>query len=159
MSIGLPFYALGVFDSLCKNTSLNNWRQLGKSNKSQVSIFLITTAKVDTAHNYDVISAKFKSVGTAIKIKSVNQDFQVNIMEQSQPQQRRAADQVFQQSLDQLEDILQESLTEEKEIPQVHTSTVTEVELDQDLTTIELAALEDAVADIEQYLEEKTKTK
>ncbi|MCC5613981.1 hypothetical protein LC605_02590 [Nostoc sp. CHAB 5836] len=80
-------------------------------------------------------------------------------MEQSQPQQRRAADQVFQQSLDQLEDILQESSTEEEEIPQLHTSSLSEVELDQDLTNIDLAALEDAVADIEQYLEEITKTK
>ncbi|MEH2246267.1 hypothetical protein [Nostoc sp.] len=123
---------------------------------------MITTAKVDTAHNYDVISAKFKSVETAIKIRSVNQDFQVNIMEPIQPQQRRAADQVFQQSLDQFEDILQESSTEEEEIPQLpqlDTSTVTEVELAQDLIDIDLAALEDAVADIEQYLEERTKTK
>ncbi|MEH1813843.1 MAG: hypothetical protein V7K26_34430 [Nostoc sp.] len=79
-------------------------------------------------------------------------------MEQNQPQQRRVADQVFEQSLDQLEDILQESSTEEEEIPQLHTSTFTEVELDQDLIDIDLAALEDAVADIEQYLEEKTKT-
>ncbi len=79
-----------------------------------------------------------------------------------QPQQRRVADQVFQESLDQLEDILQESSTEEEEIPelaQLHTSSLSEVELDQDLTNIDLAALEDAVADIEQYLEEKTKTK
>ncbi|MEH2234934.1 hypothetical protein [Nostoc sp.] len=83
-------------------------------------------------------------------------------MEPIQPQQRRAADQVFQQSLDQLEDILQESLAEEEEIPQLpqlDTSSLSEVELDQDLINIDLAALEDAVADIEQYLEEKTKTK
>ncbi|MEH2025788.1 hypothetical protein [Nostoc sp.] len=79
-------------------------------------------------------------------------------MEQNQPQQPRVADQVFEQSLDQLEDILQESSTEEEEIPQLHTSTFTEVELDQDLIDIDLAALEDAVADIEQYLEEITKT-
>jgi hypothetical protein len=120
---------------------------------------LITTAKVDTAHNYDVISAKFPPLATRIKIKSGNQDFQVNIMEQNQPEQRLAADQVFQESLEQLEDILQESLTEEEEIPQLHTSNFTEIELDQDLTDIDLAALEDAVADIEQYLEEITKTK
>jgi hypothetical protein len=107
----------------------------------------------------DVTSAEFESVGTAIKIQSVNQDFQVNIMEQSQPQQRRVADQVFQQSLDQLEDILQESSTEEEEIPQLHTRSLSEVEIDQDLTNIDLAALEDAVADIEQYLEERRKTK
>ncbi|MEH2079352.1 MAG: hypothetical protein V7K89_04860 [Nostoc sp.] len=105
------------------------------------------------------MSAKFKSVGTRIKIKSVNQDFQVNIMEQNQPEQRHAADRVFQESLEQLEDILQESSTEEEEIPQLHTSSITEVELDRDLTDIDLAALEDAVADIEQYLEEITKTK
>ncbi|WP_335143679.1 hypothetical protein [Nostoc sp.] len=82
-------------------------------------------------------------------------------MEPIQPQQRRAADQVFQQSLDQLEDILQESSTEEEEIPQLpqlHTSSLSEVEA-QDLINIDLAALEDAVADIEQYLEEITKTK
>jgi len=83
-------------------------------------------------------------------------------MEQSQPQQRRAADQVFEESLEQLEDILQESSAEEEEIPQLHTSSVNEVEdveLAQDLTTIDLAALEDAVADIEQFLEERKKTK
>jgi hypothetical protein len=83
-------------------------------------------------------------------------------MEPIQPQQRRVADQVFQESLDQLEDILQESSTEEEEIPQLpqqHTSSLSEVELEQDLININLAALEDAVADIEQYLEEKTKTK
>ncbi|MCC5669175.1 hypothetical protein LC653_36355 [Nostoc sp. CHAB 5784] len=81
-------------------------------------------------------------------------------MEQSQPQQRRVADQVFQESLDQLEDILQESSTEDEEIPQAQldTSSLSEVELDQDMTDIDLAALEDAVADIEKYLEEITKT-
>ncbi|MEH2075949.1 MAG: hypothetical protein V7K57_16385 [Nostoc sp.] len=122
---------------------------------------MITTAKVDTAHNYDVISAKFKSVETAIKIRSVNQDFQVNIMEPIQPQQRHVADRVFQQSLEQLEDILQEISTEEEEIsplPELHTPSLSEVELAQDSIAIDLAALEDAVADIEQYLEEKTKT-
>jgi outer membrane usher protein FimD/PapC len=79
-------------------------------------------------------------------------------MEPIQPQQRRVADQVFQQSLDQLEDILQEISTEEEEIPQLHTTNLSEIEVDQDLIAIDLAALEDAVADIEQYLEEKTKT-
>jgi hypothetical protein len=82
-------------------------------------------------------------------------------MEPIQPQQRRVADEVFQQSLHQLEDILQEISTEEEEIsqlPQLHTTSLSEVEVDQDLIAIDLAALEDAVADIEQYLEEKTKT-
>ncbi|MEH2161074.1 MAG: hypothetical protein V7K38_08500 [Nostoc sp.] len=83
-------------------------------------------------------------------------------MEPIHPQQRRVADQVFQQSLDQLEDILQEISTEEEEItqlPQLHSTSLSEVEVDQDSIAIDLAALEDAVADIEQYLEEKTKTK
>ncbi|MEA5602231.1 hypothetical protein [Nostoc sp. UHCC 0252] len=82
-------------------------------------------------------------------------------MEPIQPQQRRVADQVFQQSLDQLEDILQEISNEEEEIsqlPQLHNTNLSEVEVDEDLIAIDLAALEDAVADIEQYLEEKTKT-
>jgi hypothetical protein len=82
-------------------------------------------------------------------------------MEPIQPQQRRVADQVFQQSLDQLEDILQEISNDEEEIsqlPHLHTTNLSEVEVDQDLIAIDLAALEDAVADIEQYLEEKTKT-
>ncbi|WP_392481023.1 hypothetical protein [Nostoc sp. C110] len=161
LSVELKYKLPGLFHSLYKNTSSNNWRQLGKSDQRQVSILLITTAKVDTAHNYDVMSAKFKSVETAITIRSVNQDFQINIMEPIQPQQRRVADQVFQQSLDQLEDILQEIETEEEEIPhlpQLHTTNLSEVEVDQDLIAIDLAALEDAVADIEQYLEEKTKT-
>ncbi|MEH2264339.1 hypothetical protein [Nostoc sp.] len=81
-------------------------------------------------------------------------------MEPIQPPQRRVADRVFQESLDQLEDILQEISTEEEEIsplPQLHTPSLSEVELAQDSIAIDLAALEDAVADIEQYLEEKTK--
>ncbi|MEH2191838.1 MAG: hypothetical protein V7K98_04115 [Nostoc sp.] len=82
-------------------------------------------------------------------------------MEPIQPQQRRVADQVFEQSLDQLEDILQEISIEEEEIPQLaqlHSTNFNEVEVDPDSIAIDLAALEDAVADIEQYLEEKTKT-
>ncbi len=74
-------------------------------------------------------------------------------MEQHQPEQRSAADQVFQESLEQLEDILQESSIEEEEMPELH------IELDEELTNIDLAALEDAVADIEKYLDEITKTK
>jgi hypothetical protein len=98
--------------------------------------------------------AKFKSV-----FRRVNEDFLINMMEQSQPQQRHAADQVFQQSLDALEDILQESSTEYEHTPPVHISDVNEVELSEDLTAIDLAAFEDAVADIEQYFEEITKAK
>ncbi|MBE9004413.1 hypothetical protein IQ259_05055 [Fortiea sp. LEGE XX443] len=75
-------------------------------------------------------------------------------MEQNQHQQRRAADQEFHQSLNQLEGILQDSLTENAE---TQIEEPVELELADDLTDIDLAAFEDAVADIEKYLEEKTK--
>lgn len=78
-------------------------------------------------------------------------------MEQSQQPQRNAADREFQESLDQLEDILQESSTEDEETPKFHTGSTDEVEAGEDLSDIDLAAFEDAVADIEQYLEDRTK--
>ncbi|MFN6571221.1 hypothetical protein A6770_27785 [Nostoc minutum NIES-26] len=77
-------------------------------------------------------------------------------MEQSQQPQRRAADEEFQESLDQLEDILQESSTENEQTPKLHTGS-SEVEVGEDLSGIDLEAFEDAVADIEQYLEDRTK--
>ncbi|QSJ18939.1 hypothetical protein JYQ62_09405 [Nostoc sp. UHCC 0702] len=78
-------------------------------------------------------------------------------MEQNQQPQRRAADEVFQESLDQLKDILQESSTEDEDTPKLDTSSDSEVELDQDFLAIDLEAFEDAVADIEKYLEERAK--
>ncbi|OCQ89955.1 hypothetical protein BCD64_18630 [Nostoc sp. MBR 210] len=75
-------------------------------------------------------------------------------MEQNDHQQRRAANQEFEQSLNQLEGILQPGLTEEDE---TQIEEPIDIELADDLTEIDLAAFEDAVADIEQYLEEKTK--
>ncbi|MBW4615986.1 MAG: hypothetical protein KME21_22425 [Desmonostoc vinosum HA7617-LM4] len=76
-------------------------------------------------------------------------------MEQSQQKQRHAAANEFLQSLDQLEDILQEHPTEIEGTPHLHTAGTTDAELVENLTEIDLAAFEDAVADIEQYLEEK----
>ncbi|WP_313934800.1 hypothetical protein [Nostoc sp. FACHB-280] len=76
------------------------------------------------------------------------------MMEQNDHQQRRAANQEFEQSLNQLEGILQQGLTEEDE---TQIEEPIDIELADDLTEIDLAAFEDAVADIEQYLEEKTK--
>lgn len=78
-------------------------------------------------------------------------------MEQNQQPQRRAADEEFQQSLEQLENILQVNSTEDEVTPKLHTSTTDEVELDQDFSGIDLKAFEDAVADIEQYLEQRKK--
>lgn len=76
------------------------------------------------------------------------------MMEQNDHQHRRAADQEFQESLNQLEGILNDSLTEDEA---AQAEEIAEYELINDLTDIDLAAFEDAVADIEQYLEEKTK--
>ncbi len=67
------------------------------------------------------------------------------------------AEQEFEEALEQLEDILQESPAEDEDTAKLHTESANEVELAQDLIDIDLAAFEDAVADIEQYLEQKTK--
>ncbi|MEJ1929559.1 hypothetical protein WDZ92_04680 [Nostoc sp. NIES-2111] len=80
-------------------------------------------------------------------------------MEQSEQQKRREAEQKFQAALEQLEDILQETPTEEEETPNIPTEDVIEAELVEDEFDIDLAALEDAVADIEHFLEERTKPK
>lgn len=66
------------------------------------------------------------------------------------------AEQEFEEALEQLEDILQENPTEDEDRPKLHTESASELEAN-DLTDIDLAAFEDAVADIEQYLEQKTK--
>lgn len=66
-------------------------------------------------------------------------------MEESD-QQRRAAAENFLKSLEELEDILKQNSPKEEE--PVNTQTQ---------TTIDLSAWEDAVADIEQYLQNKNK--
>ncbi|ABA21060.1 conserved hypothetical protein [Trichormus variabilis ATCC 29413] len=80
-------------------------------------------------------------------------------MEQSQPEKRRHLEQEFQASLEELEDILQESLVEDEETTVTSTDNIGQVTACEDETHIDLAALEDAVADIENYLEEITKSK
>jgi hypothetical protein len=89
-------------------------------------------------------------------IKNCNHDSQIKIMEQNQ-QQRRAAAKEFLKSLNQLEDILQESPTEEEETKKTDTAKTSDAELIEIKAEIDLEALEDAVADIEQYLEKKIK--
>ncbi|BAY16255.1 hypothetical protein NIES2109_24660 [Nostoc sp. HK-01] len=77
------------------------------------------------------------------------------MMEQNDHQQRRAANQEFEQSLNQLEGILHDENLAENEATQAEE--ITDAELVDELGDIDLAAFEDAVADIEQYLQEKTK--
>ncbi|PAX51365.1 hypothetical protein [Brunnivagina elsteri] len=78
-------------------------------------------------------------------------------MEPNQEEQRVAANQEFIQSLNLLEDILQQNITPKEEVPLVESQPeeIAEVEPDD---KIDLAAWEDAVADIERYLEGKTST-
>ncbi|MBD2499145.1 hypothetical protein [Anabaena azotica] len=78
-------------------------------------------------------------------------------MEQSEKQQRLEAEQKFQAALEQLEGILQETATEDDQTP--NTPIEDESEAVDDEADIDLAALEDAVADIENYLEQKRKPK
>ena len=84
----------------------------------------------------------------------VQKDSQVKIMEPSQPQQRHAAAKSFEESLDQLQQILEDNQTED-ETAELDIGSATNVEAEEDFTAIDLAAFEDAVADIEQYLEKK----
>jgi hypothetical protein len=76
------------------------------------------------------------------------------MIEPNQPENRQAADEEFLKSLNQLENILQENpLIEEEVAPleeKLNTTPVPEPEL-----KIDLAAWEDAVADIEQFLQSR----
>lgn len=74
-------------------------------------------------------------------------------MEPNQQEQRFAADQDFLKSLHELEDILQENASEDS-APQPEEQVPTP---EPDELNIDLAAWEDAVADIEQYFESKQK--
>ncbi|WP_414575872.1 hypothetical protein [Anabaena sp. CCY 9402-a] len=79
-------------------------------------------------------------------------------MEQNQQHNRRKADQELEAALEQLESILTESETEDEAIPDISTSNANAVDQSEDVTDADLAAWEDAVADIEQYLEGRTKS-
>lgn len=71
--------------------------------------------------------------------------------------QRCAAAQEFQQSLTQLEDILQVHSTDSQIITEVDNSKTSNQTDSENTEDIDLAALEDAFADIEQYFAEKQK--
>lgn len=102
--------------------------------------------------------AKHIDLVTKLKITPVNLDFQVNIMEPNQQEQRQTAAQEFQAALDELEDILQEQPIEDKATQELHNGSVSDAQLaqeDEDLASIDIEAFEDAVADIEQYFAER----
>ncbi|MEA5516931.1 hypothetical protein [Nodularia sp. UHCC 0506] len=76
-------------------------------------------------------------------------------MQQNEDQQRHIADKKFQKSLEHLEDILQERFIGGEAQPKLDHICTDEVELIETVTDINLAAWEDAVADIEAYLDKK----
>lgn len=74
-------------------------------------------------------------------------------MEQDQQQQRRAAKNEFLQSLNQLEDMFHTGTTEDEETPLESNCTIDDEVVES--SSIDMAAFEEAVADIEQYLEQE----
>ncbi|NJL63065.1 MAG: hypothetical protein HC903_16065 [Methylacidiphilales bacterium] len=75
-------------------------------------------------------------------------------MEPNQEEQRVAANSEFIQSLNHLEDILEQNPPQKEEVPLVENQPEEIAEAQSD-DKIDLAAWEDAVADIERYLEGK----
>ncbi|OKH13346.1 hypothetical protein NIES592_14880 [Fischerella major NIES-592] len=79
-------------------------------------------------------------------------------MEQNQHEQRRVADQEFQKSLDQLQQILQDDSTQTEETPQSPSDHEGDRQIAETSSIIDLDVWEDAVADIDQYLQQKGKS-
>jgi UDP-N-acetyl-D-mannosaminuronate dehydrogenase len=90
-------------------------------------------------------------------IKPLDFNYRKQIMKEIHNHQRCAAAQEFQESLTQLEDILQVNAGDDQITTEVDTSITTDETPSENTVDIDLAALEDAVADIEQYLEQKQK--
>jgi predicted DNA-binding ArsR family transcriptional regulator len=80
-------------------------------------------------------------------------------MEHLQQDQRCASTQQFQQSLTQLEDILKVNYTSNEQVTELETGNSIRDQSNKNSSEIYLAALEDAVADIEQYLAQKNRRK
>ncbi|RAM51721.1 MAG: hypothetical protein C6Y22_10170 [Hapalosiphonaceae cyanobacterium JJU2] len=87
-------------------------------------------------------------------------------MEQNQHQQRRVADQEFQKSLDKLQQILQDDSTQTEQTAQSCSDDQSDApkeplrdrQITETSSIIDLDLWEDAVADIEQYFEQKGKS-
>jgi hypothetical protein len=78
-------------------------------------------------------------------------------MEQNQHKHGHAADQELQKSLEYLENILSEDSTGGEATPKLAHARIDKGEFIEDLTDINLAEWEDAVADIEAYFDKKNK--
>ena len=78
-------------------------------------------------------------------------------MEQNEQGERNGAAKEFQESLDQLENLLEENKTEEQQAPESEDDRTSKQEAIEKSSGFDLADWEDAVADIEQYFESKDK--
>ena len=78
-------------------------------------------------------------------------------MEQNEQGERNGAAKEFQESLDQLENLLEENKTEEQQAPESEDDRTSKQEAIEKSSGFDLADWEDAVADIEQYFESKNK--
>lgn len=110
------------------------------------------------SQDHDVKYTTYQPVVTPLKIMAVNSDFQVKMIEPNQQEERETAAQEFQAALDELEEILQDKPSEDKTKANFYDGSVSDAQLaqeEQDLASIDIAAFEDAVADIEQYLAER----
>ncbi|MDF5724640.1 MAG: hypothetical protein PUP91_30085 [Rhizonema sp. PD37] len=77
-------------------------------------------------------------------------------MEQNQPENRHASDKDFIQSLNQLQDVLQVGETEDEEGKKRSNDNLGDDLIAEDSLKIDMAAFEDAVNDIEQYMDKQT---
>jgi hypothetical protein len=79
-------------------------------------------------------------------------------MEPEQQQQRHVAEEEFIKSLNELEDILQQVAIEDEGMPKLDTASTTYDQVSESSSAAtNMVAFEEAVADIEQYLQEKSK--
>ena len=78
-------------------------------------------------------------------------------MEQNDQEQRSSAAKDFQESLDQLQHLLEENHTEEQQAPESVVESKAKKQADEQPPRFDLAEWEDAVADIEQYFESQNK--
>ncbi|MEO1375619.1 MAG: hypothetical protein AAFW70_15150 [Cyanobacteria bacterium J06635_10] len=76
-------------------------------------------------------------------------------MEQNEQEQRSSAAKEFQESLDHLQHLLEEDLTEEQLLQKAEADRNLQKPVVEDSLGFDLADWEDAVADIEQYFENK----
>ncbi len=76
-------------------------------------------------------------------------------MEQNQQEQRSTAAKEFQESLDQLQQILHENSAEDEIVAKLPNGNASDNQVAENSSIIDLTAWEDAVADIEQYFQQK----